>query len=139
MSLSDSGEIDIKTDVLIVGGGMVGLATAIALGGAGLEVLLVDAEPAAEREGAAYDGRSSAIAYGSRQALAMLGIWPGVAPEAEPILDIRVSDGRPANPQHPFSCITIIATRASTPPSATSWRTGRSVGRLRPASPHYPR
>ena len=38
--------------LLIVGGGMVGLATAIALGGAGLEVLLVDAEPAAEREGA---------------------------------------------------------------------------------------
>ncbi len=50
--------IDIKTDVLIVGGGMIGLATAIALGGAGLDVLLVDAEPAAARESAGYDGRS---------------------------------------------------------------------------------
>ncbi|MFI5019440.1 MAG: FAD-dependent oxidoreductase [Dongiales bacterium] len=90
--------IDIKTDVLIVGGGMVGMATAIALGGAGLEVLAVDAEPAAEREGAGYDGRSSAIAFASQQALAQLGIWAGMAPEAEPILDIRVSDGRPGRP-----------------------------------------
>jgi 2-octaprenyl-6-methoxyphenol hydroxylase len=102
MSPSDPGEIDIKTDVLIVGGGMVGMATAIALGGAGLEVLVVDAEPAAEREGAGYDGRSSAIAFASQQALAQLGIWQGMAPEAEPILDIRVSDGRPGRPAAPL-------------------------------------
>ena len=94
--------IDIKTDVLIVGGGMVGMATAIALGGAGLEVLAVDAEPAAEREGAGYDGRSSAIAFASQQALAQLGIWAGMAPAAEPILDIRVSDGRPGRPAAPL-------------------------------------
>ena len=82
MSPSEPPDVDIKsnrieyaktTDLLIVGGGMVGMATAIALGGAGLEVLLVDAEPAAEREGAGYDGRSSAIAYGSQQALQTLG------------------------------------------------------------------
>jgi 2-octaprenyl-6-methoxyphenol hydroxylase len=95
-------EFDIMTDLLIVGGGMVGMATAIALGSAGLEVLLVDAEPAVEREGAAYDGRASAIAFASQQALAMLGIWAGMAPEAEPILDIRVSDGRPGRPTAPL-------------------------------------
>jgi 2-octaprenyl-6-methoxyphenol hydroxylase len=92
----------LKADALVIGGGMVGTAVAIALGGAGLEVVLVDAEPPAARVEAGYDGRSSAIAYGSRQALAMLGIWPGMAPEAEPILDIRVSDGRPGEPAAPL-------------------------------------
>jgi 2-octaprenyl-6-methoxyphenol hydroxylase len=81
---------------------MIGAATAIALAGAGLSVVLLDAEPAAERESASYDGRASAIAYGSQQALAMLGIWPGLAGEAEPILDIRVSDGRPGQAAAPL-------------------------------------
>ena len=108
MSPSEPPDVDIKHEsisrqmLLIVGGGMIGMATAIALGGAGLEVLLVDAEPAAEREGAGYDGRSSAIAFASQQALAQLGIWAGMAPEAEPILDIRVSDGRPGRPAAPL-------------------------------------
>jgi len=92
----------LKADALVIGGGMVGTAVAIALGGAGLEVVLVDAEPPATQVEAGYDGRSSAIAYGSRQALAMLGIWPGMAAEAEPILDIRVSDGRPGAPAAPL-------------------------------------
>jgi 2-octaprenyl-6-methoxyphenol hydroxylase len=43
---------------------------------------------------AAHDGRSSAIARGSQQALAALGLWDGMAADAQPILDIRVSDGR---------------------------------------------
>lgn len=92
----------LKAEALVVGGGMVGTAMAIALGVAGLEVVLVDAEPAAAREEAGYDGRSSAIAYGSQQALAGLGIWPAMAPEAAPILDIRVSDGRPGQPAAPL-------------------------------------
>lgn len=81
-------------DVAIVGGGMVGLTLGIALSGAGLRVVLIDkADPAGFTE-AAYDGRSSAIARGSQQALAALGIWRELAPAAQPILDIRVSDGR---------------------------------------------
>jgi 2-octaprenyl-6-methoxyphenol hydroxylase len=42
---------------------------------------------------AAFDGRSSAIAYGSRRVLEGLGVWPDIAPAAEPILEIRVADG----------------------------------------------
>jgi 2-octaprenyl-6-methoxyphenol hydroxylase len=80
-------------DVLIVGGGMVGLTLAAALGGAGLAVALVDREAPARQSAAAFDGRTSAIAYGSQRSLAALGLWPALAPDAEPILDIRVSDG----------------------------------------------
>ncbi len=84
----------LETEVLISGGGMVGLTLGIALAGAGVATVVVDAaDPAALRD-AAYDGRSSAIARGTQQALAALGIWPGMAAQAEPILEIRVSDGR---------------------------------------------
>src|SRR5260221_9007338 len=84
----------LKTEVLIAGGGMVGMATAAALGEAGIACVLVDPESGAERISAGYDGRASAIAYGSQQALTSLGLWWGMAAAAEPILGIRVSDGR---------------------------------------------
>jgi len=80
-------------DVAIVGGGMVGMTLAAALGGAGLAVVIVDAEAPAARTAAPFDGRSSAIAFGSQQVLAGVGAWTGMAAEAQPILDIRVSDG----------------------------------------------
>lgn len=82
-----------RADVLIVGGGLIGLAMAAALGGAGLAVVVVDREDPATATGAPFDGRVSAIAHGSRQVLAGIGVWPAMAGDAEPILDIRVSDG----------------------------------------------
>ena len=82
-------------EVLVAGGGMVGLSFAVALAEAGLEVVLVDQQdPALFRE-EAFDGRASAIARGSQQALTVLGLWAGMAPAAAPIRDIRISDGRP--------------------------------------------
>ena len=87
---------DDTADVAIVGGGMVGMTLAAALGGAGLAVVIVDAEAPAAMTAAPFDGRSSAIAFGSQQVLAGVGAWAGMAAEAQPILDIRVSvgDGR---------------------------------------------
>jgi 2-octaprenyl-6-methoxyphenol hydroxylase len=49
---------------------------------------------------AGFDGRTTAIAYTSQRLFAALGVWPEVADQAEPILDIRISDagheGRPS-------------------------------------------
>jgi 2-octaprenyl-6-methoxyphenol hydroxylase len=81
-------------EVLVVGGGMVGLTLGLTLAGAGVEVVVVDREDPATVKDAAFDGRSSAIARGSQQALEGAGLWPAMAPAAQPILDIRVSDGR---------------------------------------------
>ena len=81
-------------EVLIVGGGMVGLTLGLTLAGAGVEVVVVDREDPAKVQDAAFDGRASAIARGSQQALAGAGLWDAMAPSAQPILDIRVSDGR---------------------------------------------
>jgi 2-octaprenyl-6-methoxyphenol hydroxylase len=84
---------DHETEVVIAGGGLVGLLLGHALAGAGIETMVIDPEPPAQQLGAAFDGRVSSIALGSKRVLEGIGLWAGLAPEAEPILEIRVSDG----------------------------------------------
>jgi 2-octaprenyl-6-methoxyphenol hydroxylase len=96
MTSEPSGEPDsasLHCDVAIVGGGMVGMSLAAALAGAGLGVVLVDAQAAPAAVDPRRDGRSSAIAFGARQALAGIGVWGAMAAGAQPIRRIRVSDG----------------------------------------------
>jgi len=73
-------------DVLIVGGGPVGAALALALRGSGLALGLL--EPRAPR--AAADSRPIALSHGSRLILERLGVWEGLA-GATPIERIHVS------------------------------------------------
>jgi 2-octaprenyl-6-methoxyphenol hydroxylase len=84
---------DIAADIGIVGGGMVGMTLACALGAAGVRVALIERLPVEVRTDIAFDGRSSAIAAGSKAVLDAIGAWCGMAGEAQPILDIRISDG----------------------------------------------
>jgi 2-octaprenyl-6-methoxyphenol hydroxylase len=84
---------DMSADLAVVGGGMVGMSLAIACAKAGISTIVIEAEPAASQTAAAYDGRSSAIAHGSKRVLEAIGAWPFIEGEAEPILDIRVTDG----------------------------------------------
>ncbi len=73
-------------DLLIVGAGPVGMALALALRDAGLDIALVDAR----RRGAArHDPRVLALAEGSRQTLQRLGVWQRI--EGTPIGSIHVS------------------------------------------------
>ena len=74
-------------DLVIVGGGPVGAALAIALSDGGYDVLLLEARP---ELGTASDGRTLAMAYGSRLILKRLGAWNPVEP-ATPIHSIHVS------------------------------------------------
>jgi 2-octaprenyl-6-methoxyphenol hydroxylase len=79
-------------ELAIAGGGLNGLLLGIACAGAGLEVAVVDREDPAKMLSARFDGRTSAIAYGSRLVFEGIGLWPQIAGEAEPILEIRVAD-----------------------------------------------
>ncbi len=81
-----------RHDVVIVGGGMIGLTLGCALAHVGFEVAVVDRDDPATATAAAFDGRASALAFASQQMLGAIGVWPGLAPAAQPILDIRVSD-----------------------------------------------
>ena len=84
---------DLRVDCLIVGGGMVGMSLGLALSASGISCAIIEAEDAASQKTDQFDSRSSAIAYGSRLFLEALDIWPNLADHAQPILDIRVSDG----------------------------------------------
>jgi len=74
-------------DVLIVGGGPVGAAAALALRGTGLAVGLVEARAP---QAVQADPRPIALSHGSRLILERLGMWEQLAP-ATPIARIHVS------------------------------------------------
>ena len=80
-------------DVVIAGGGMVGMSLAIALASSNIHVAVIDKTILTSQLQPSFDGRVSAISYGSKCILDGIGVWAGMAAEAEPILDIRVSDG----------------------------------------------
>lgn len=82
-----------RVDLAIVGGGLIGQTLALAAASAGLKTALVERQPAAALADGSGDGRVSSLALGSQRMLQVLGLWPGLAGEAEPILDIRVADG----------------------------------------------
>ncbi|MDB5409555.1 MAG: 2-octaprenyl-3-methyl-6-methoxy,4-benzoquinol hydroxylase [Rhodospirillales bacterium] len=85
--------VAIDAELVVVGGGLGGLSLAVACGSAGLSVAVVDRETPSRMLAESFDGRASAIAYGSQQVLAAIGLWDKVAAEAEPIREIRVADG----------------------------------------------
>ena len=68
------------------------MSAAIAFAQAGLHVAVVETIPAPDQLASKFDGRVSAISLGSKRLLENIGVWQGLAREAEPILDIRVVD-----------------------------------------------
>jgi 2-octaprenyl-6-methoxyphenol hydroxylase len=83
-----------RTDVLIAGGGFAGLTLAVALRQAlGPSFAVTVADPAL---GASHakDERASAIVAAARRLFETVGVWDGVASEAQPILDMVVTDSR---------------------------------------------
>jgi 2-octaprenyl-6-methoxyphenol hydroxylase len=90
------------TDIVIVGGGLNGTALALAFAQVGFDSTVVDALPVDTRKDVAFDGRGYALALTSQRMLNVLGVWDGIRGESEPILDIKVSDGRPGEGASPY-------------------------------------
>jgi 2-octaprenyl-6-methoxyphenol hydroxylase len=81
-------------DVLIAGGGFAGLTLAIALRqalGPGFSVALADPTLGKSH---ADDERASAIVASVRRLFDALGLWQDLAGQAQPILDMAVTDSR---------------------------------------------
>jgi 2-octaprenyl-6-methoxyphenol hydroxylase len=90
-----------RADVVIAGGGFAGLALALALRqGLGESFQVVVADPAFAA-GAKPDLRASAIAAAARRMFETLGVWDAVAGEAQPILDMVVTDSKLEHPVRP--------------------------------------
>ena len=88
-------------DVIIGGGSFVGLSLALALAAKGFTVVVVDPVRPEDAAAAAFDGRVSALSFAALRMFRRLGVWPGLAPQAQPIERILVSDAgldRPASP-----------------------------------------
>lgn len=82
-----------RADVIILGGGLVGLALAAALDSSGLSSIVIDPADPEARKDAAFDGRTSAVSSSSRRMFDTVGISdlfpaPGCA-----IRRIEVADG----------------------------------------------
>ncbi|MEO0344521.1 MAG: FAD-dependent monooxygenase [Pseudomonadota bacterium] len=86
-------------DIVVVGGGLNGRLLSLAAAQAGLSLAVLDKEPAGSL---GYDGRSYALALTSVNVLRALDLWDALGPMAEPILDIKVTTGRPGQGAAPF-------------------------------------
>lgn len=91
-----------NADILIVGGGLNGPALALALASGGLRVTVVDARPAPARAQTGFDGRAYSLALASKRLLSVIGVWPQVADHAQPILQVKASDGHAGMGAAPF-------------------------------------
>jgi 2-octaprenyl-6-methoxyphenol hydroxylase len=83
-----------QCDVMIAGGGFAGLSLAIALKqalGAAFSVIVADPTLGA---GSGDDLRASAIAAAARRMFQTIGAWDAVAANAQPILDMVVTDSK---------------------------------------------
>lgn len=86
-------------DLIIVGSGLNGPVLALAAAQAGLDVALIDPAPAEARTD--FDGRAYALSKGSQRLLAAVRLWGDLAPDAQAMEEIKVSDARPGQPPAP--------------------------------------
>ncbi len=104
MDNPDRGRIlqGMTTDLIIVGGGLNGPALALAAAQSGMRVTIIDSLPVDTRKKVDFDGRSYALAHASMRLLDGIGIWDTIADHAQPMLQIKVTDGRAGEGPSPW-------------------------------------
>ncbi|MDJ0654971.1 MAG: 2-octaprenyl-6-methoxyphenyl hydroxylase [Xanthomonadales bacterium] len=83
---------DLRYDVTIVGGGLVGGSLALALTAIGLKVALVERVPLRDVGKASYDDRTLALSLASRRIFEGISLWPGLDDGVTPIRKVHVSN-----------------------------------------------
>lgn len=82
-----------NSDVIIVGGGLAGLSLTALLASNNVRVHCIDRDAPLTQLHESFDGRTTAISYGSQKLLAAAGIWESLIPHACPINTIQILDG----------------------------------------------
>lgn len=82
----------LESDVIIIGGGLIGLAQALALAAHGISSHVIDRADPAAMTAAGFDGRTSAISSSSMKLFAATGVAPLLQGKGCPIEQIWVSD-----------------------------------------------
>ena len=87
--------MDYTSEVTIIGAGLNGLTLSTALANSEMKVIIIDSKvlkkekPPIEK----FNGRAYALAKASQNLLNALNLWTKLDPNAQPILDIKVTDG----------------------------------------------
>ncbi len=79
-------------DLIIIGGGLAGASLACALKNSALKIALVEAFELNTDSQPSYDDRTVALSFGSRCIFDSMGLWSSLAPYAEAINTIHISD-----------------------------------------------
>jgi 2-octaprenyl-6-methoxyphenol hydroxylase len=90
-----SGERRQSYDVAIAGGGFAGRTLALVLAKQaphGFRIALVDAEPPTTGVGGSPDARALALSAATKSLMSVLGLWQMLAPNAQPICSIEITD-----------------------------------------------
>lgn len=82
-----------RHDVIVIGGGLAGLTMTALLASRGIDVVCIDREAPPVTLTEAFDGRTTAISWGSRKVLEAAGVWPRLDAAACPIRQIHILDG----------------------------------------------
>lgn len=82
-----------RSDVIILGGGLIGLALASALDSSGLSAIVVDPADPEQWKTTAFDGRTSAVSSSSMRMLQTVGAADHLPEPGCPIRTIQVADG----------------------------------------------
>ncbi len=100
MAKSAKSKLPDRVDILIAGGGYVGLSCAVAIKDAAphLSVMVVDPVPENAVE---KDERASAIAADASRMLDALGLWKGLVKTAQPINEMVVTDSKVSDVTRP--------------------------------------
>ncbi|WP_407921382.1 ubiquinone biosynthesis hydroxylase [Allorhizobium undicola] len=90
----------LMADMIVVGGGYVGLAAALAVKQAAphMEIVVVEAAPAGQWQ---KDPRASAIIAAATRMLDVFGVWNEIEPQSQPIRKMVVTDSRAGDPVRP--------------------------------------
>lgn len=90
--------VDMK-DVVVIGGGPAGLASALSLEALGLKVTIIDPAPMQVLENQSFDGREIALTHHSVSTMQGMGAWDHIEPnDISFIQEARVENGAESHP-----------------------------------------
>ena len=84
-----------RFDIIIVGGGLVGLIAAVSLARLGLSIKIVEKSKITKKYNYKKDIRTTAIAQETKNILEFFNLWKKIKKNAEPIKNIKVYDRTP--------------------------------------------
>jgi 2-octaprenyl-6-methoxyphenol hydroxylase len=83
---------DLKYDIVIAGGGMIGTSLALALAPLGLRVAVVEAVARKSSSQPSFDERTTALSRSTQRMFEAMELWPEIVAASTPIRSIHVSD-----------------------------------------------